>query len=488
MAQPAKTNHGIHLAVGSFQGFAAFSLSLPTGLVTAAFLSRQLGPVDYGLLTVAATIVIWIEGAVSMGFNRTAVKFIAGKKDWRPVSTRFLQVQLAVGLLSASLLFFISPVFASLLNADALSYYLRFFSLGIPVTVLFNIHQSILIGQGHFEKRALLIAIYWISRMIFIIIFVGLWPTVTSAVISLIMPYILGLICARFYVNPALFGKSDVPVKKLWDFALPVFFFSIAISLFHRMDLLFVKGLVDLPREAGFYSAAQNLTFVPSMLMVSISPLLLAKLTQYCSNYQRDHAANMIQNTIRILICLLPFAGLTAGTATEVSTAIYGPSFFSSGPLLAVLIFSSLGISIIIVSSGALIAADRPQLAFYLLAPILILGFIAHSLLIPKFGSMGAAAVSTGLSWIAAIIFIGSLYRVWGIRLSMATIIRSVTICICIYCLSVQWYAPGFVVLGKMALMSMLIVIAILLSGELKNDDILFLRSIFNFSVIKNRS
>ena len=133
-------------------------------------------------------------------------------------------------------------------------------------------------------------------------------------------------------------------------------------------------------------------------------------------------------------------------------------------------------------------SADRPQLAFYLIAPILILGFISHSLLIPKFGSMGAAAVSTGLAWIGAIVFIGSLYRIWGIRLSPATIIRSVIICICIYGLSTQWVAPGFMVLAKMALMSMLIPIAMLLSGELKNDDISFLRSIVNFRIMRNRS
>ena len=51
-------SHGIHITVGTLQGFAASSLSLPTGILTAAFLSRILGPANYGALTVAASIVV----------------------------------------------------------------------------------------------------------------------------------------------------------------------------------------------------------------------------------------------------------------------------------------------------------------------------------------------------------------------------------------------------------------------------------------------
>ena len=65
-------SHGTHITVGTLQGFVASSLSLPTGILTAAFLSRQLGPANYGALTVAASIIIWIEATITMGFSRAA--------------------------------------------------------------------------------------------------------------------------------------------------------------------------------------------------------------------------------------------------------------------------------------------------------------------------------------------------------------------------------------------------------------------------------
>jgi O-antigen/teichoic acid export membrane protein len=91
-------DHANHLAVGTVKGFVASAISLPTGLLTAAFLTRQLGPVNYGLLTIAATIVVWIEIVITMGFSRIAVKFVAEAKDWQSVSTRCLQAQLLVSI------------------------------------------------------------------------------------------------------------------------------------------------------------------------------------------------------------------------------------------------------------------------------------------------------------------------------------------------------------------------------------------------------
>ncbi|MCK5204416.1 MAG: hypothetical protein KAR15_11115, partial [Desulfobacterales bacterium] len=44
--------HVRHTWLGAVQNFVASALALPRGIITAAFLTRQLGPADYGLLTV----------------------------------------------------------------------------------------------------------------------------------------------------------------------------------------------------------------------------------------------------------------------------------------------------------------------------------------------------------------------------------------------------------------------------------------------------
>lgn len=481
-------SHGIHITVGTLQGFAASSLSLPTGILTAAFLSRTLGPVNYGALTVAASIVIWIEGTITMGFSRAAVKFVAEAEDWRSVSTRFLQVQLVVSLLAAFFLALVAPILASWLNAAELSTYLRLFSLGIPFSALFNIHQSILVGRGLFGSRALLIATYWLSRMVLIFLFVGLWPSVASAIMALIVSYFLVFIGSRFFVNPTLMGNSDLSFRNLWDFAWPLFFYAVGISLFNRLDLFFVKGLSGIPQAAGFYGAAQNLTIVPALFMASLSPLLLSKLTQLCSQGQRESAKAMIQKAIRLTFSLLPFAGMAAGAAAEVVLVIYGKLFLPTGQILAILIFASIGVSMIVVSSSALIAANRPELTFYLILPIVISAFGAHFLLVPRFGPIGAAGVTTGLSWLGACGFMLAVYRVWKVRLPISTFVRSITICGLAYILASKWQTPGLLLLIKLPVISMVIIITITLLGEFSGDEIAFVRSIFDWRSRMNKN
>ncbi len=481
-------SQGIHITVGTLQGFAASSLSLPTGILTAAFLSRLLGPANYGALTVAASIVIWIEVAISMGFSRAAVKFVAEAEDWRSVSTRFLQAQLAVSLGAAFFLVAVAPILASWLDEAELSTYLRLFSLGIPFSALFNIHQSILVGRGFFGSRAFLIAIYWLIRMILIFLFVGLWPSVASAIMALIVSYVLVFIGSRFFINPTLLGHSDLSFKNLWDFALPLFFFAVGISLFNRLGLFFVMALSGTPQAAGFYGAAQNLTIVPGLFMASLSPLLLSKLAHLCSQGQKESAKAVIQKAIRLTFSLLPFAGMTAGAAAEVVVVIYGQPFLPAGQILAILIFAALGISMIVVSSSALIAADRPALTFYLILPIVVLAFGAHFMLVPRFGSIGAAGVTTGLSWLGVCCCMLAVYRVWGVRLPVSTFVRSITICVLAYIWAFKWQTPGLLLLLKLPVISMVIVITITLLGECRKDEIAFVRSLFDWRPGVNKS
>jgi O-antigen/teichoic acid export membrane protein len=474
-------SHGMHITVGTLQSFAASSLSLPTGILTAAFLSRTLGPANYGALTVAASIVIWIESAITMGFSHSAEKFVAETDNWRSVSTRFIQVQLFVSLLAALLLVFISPRLASWFGTDEVADYLRLFSIGIPFAALFNIHQSILIGRGYFGSRAFLIGTYWLIRMVFIILFVELWPSVTSAIMALIATHVFLFIIARFFINPALLGASGLSFTNLWDFALPLFLYAVGLSLFNRLDLFFVKGLAGAPQAAGYFAAAKNLTIVPALFMASLAPILISRLTLLCSQGQRESAQTIVQKTIRLTFSLLPFAGMAAGAAVEVVLLIYGQSFLAAGPLLGILIFAAIGASIIVVSAAALIAAERPDLTLYLILPILGAAFWAHHTLVPRFGTTGAAGVTTVLSWLGAVGCLLAVYRLWRVWLPFSTIVRSLTICVFAYILSLKWQTPGLLLLLKLPLVSLVIIFLFTFFGEFSKNEINFVSSIVDW-------
>ncbi len=459
-------SHGIHLTRGTLQGTLAMAMGLPAAIVTAAILSRKLGPVDYGLLSVASGIIIWVESAITMGLNRTAIKFTAQAHDWQGTATRFIQVQLAICLVCTLLLWFWAPALAALSNSPALVDHLRLFAWGLPLICLSSLHESFLIGRGMFGFRARLTLVFWFSRMGFVLLLVGSHPRVWAAITALVLPYLVTLSMARCRVAPPFTGTSPLPLKALGRFALPVFGYALALRFFSRMDLFFVKALAPAPETAGHYGAAQNLTLVPAMFMTTIVPLLLSKLSRIGTRDPRA-AGHLTTNALRFLVCLLPFAAMTAGCAPQLIQLIYGPLYAPAAPLLGLLIFSSLGVSVIIILAYALVAAHRPQIPLYLMGPGLVLGALGLGLWVPVKGAMGAAQVSLVTSWLGAAAFMAALARIWPLPLPWPTLIRSLLVSAGAYALSVGLPSPGPWVLLKLAGICAAIPLALVVTGEL---------------------
>ena len=71
---------------GSIRNFLAEALFPLTALVTAAFLTRRLGPDGYGLLVLAVTLVVLIEWSLNSIFSRATIKHVGEAKDWHGLS------------------------------------------------------------------------------------------------------------------------------------------------------------------------------------------------------------------------------------------------------------------------------------------------------------------------------------------------------------------------------------------------------------------
>ena len=85
-----KTQPGRHMLDGTIRVFLAEALFPVTALITAAFLTRRLGPGGYGLLILTATLVGWVELVINSMFSRATIKFVSEAKDWRPIGTALL--------------------------------------------------------------------------------------------------------------------------------------------------------------------------------------------------------------------------------------------------------------------------------------------------------------------------------------------------------------------------------------------------------------
>jgi O-antigen/teichoic acid export membrane protein len=471
---------GRQLARGTIKLLSAQGLALAAGLVISIYLTRQLGPELYGVYAVAYAIVIWVQLTAVLMFSGTTIKFIAEASDWQVVASTLVKAQLFVSLGATALLVAVAPALASWLRTPELTGYLRLFALGVPLFALARVHRSTLLGGGLFGRGALVSVSLWLSRLVLVILLVELGLSVTGAILASVGASLVHLIVARLFVRPPLLSRAAFPIRRLARYALPLFLHAVGMRLFIRVDLLVVKALSETPAAAGYYGAARNLTLVPvGMFAASFIPLLLATLTRLIRQGQHEAARTMVWQSILLVLCLLPFAGLAAGAAPEIVGLVYGSPFSASIPLLAWLIFAALAVVLISVSTASLTAAGRPGLTFALSGPLVPLVLAAHLIFVPRFGATGAAAASTVLASLGAVAAMLVIYRQYGVRPGLATLLRIAAITVITYALSSAWQVSGLWIIPKLLAMTAVIVICLFLLSVLTRQDLAFIRSLF---------
>jgi O-antigen/teichoic acid export membrane protein len=468
------------MAGGSLKLLAVQALALVTGIAITAYLTRQLGPELYGLFSVAATIVLWIELSATVMLGQTTVKFLAEAVDWRAVASTLTQAQLVVALGAALLLVAAAPVLAAWLKSPELADYLRLFAVDIPLFALTSVHRSALTGRQRFGQVALASAVRWLSRLALVLILVGLGLSLTGAILASIGASIVQLIVLRLWVRPALWARPALPLRRLAGYALPLFLYTVGMRLFRQLDLLMVKALGGAPELAGYYGAAQNLTIVPlSMFGAAISPLLLATLTRLWRLGKERPARAMAEQALRLVLCLLPFVGLVVGSAPDIVILVYGRPFLPAASLVTWLTLAGLGLTLIRFSASVLTARGQPGLILALTGPLAPLALGAHGLLVPRLGSQGAALATTALAWLAAGAMLLAIRRLCGVTLSSATILRTLLAAMLAYLLSSLWPSSGAWVLVELSVMAIIVLLCLFGIGELTSEDLAFLRSLW---------
>jgi len=462
---------GRRLLEGTARVFLAESLILPTGLVTAALLTRRLGPEDYGLFTLASVLIAWVEWSSSSIFERATVKFVGDARSWRDVGTAIVQLSLLTGLIATLAVWFLAAPVAVLLEAPALGNYLRLFALDIPLFALARAHRQILTGAGSFRERAMVSAGRWMSRMVLIVLLVELGFSIEGAIVGSIGASLVELILARFHVRPPLFRRTSFPLRRFLGYAAPLSVFALCMRFFDRLDLLMLKLLGGSAEDAGIYGAAQNLSLVPGIFILSFSPLLLATLSQTLRAGDEARAKALAKDALRFVAALLPFAGIVAGSSQEIVELLFGSSFSRAGPVLSLLIVGGVALVMFSVATAILTAAGRPGVIVAVAATMVPVAAVGHLFAIPRWGMIGAALVTSACTALGAVWAVLAVHRHWCVPAPAWTLLRSGLICGLTYPLAALWPTPGLLVVFKLLLLGVGAMLALLLLGELDRHE-----------------
>jgi len=474
---PLSSQPGRHLLDGTVRVFLAGLLFPLTGIITAAFLTRRLGPEGYGLLVLSATLVVWIEMGINSFFARATIKLVAEAEDWRSIGVTVRRLHFLAGVGGGLMLTLLAFPLAAFLNEPALASYLCLYSLHIPLSGMAQGNQNILVGIGHFRQKAVSSAGQYIARLFLILILVGMGLSIEGAILGNIGASLVEIAISRRYVRLPFFGHAMFPSQKFWNIGFILFLSGMSLNSYSSLGLVMLKIFGGTAQDVGMYGAAQNLSILPGIFSMAVGPLLFSTLSRMLSSGEAAQAKVIGRATMRMVLGLLPIAAMVSGAASEIVTLFFGQAFEPAAPLLAFLIWGAVAFVMISVSITIVTAARPPRLTLILSAPLVLLAMAGFWVMIPRFGALGAAFVTALCSWLGAVTIVFVVYRLWSIVPPIGTLCRSIVISALAYALAVMWPTTGLMLVIKLGFIGIVILMGYLILREFSADEIVQVRS-----------
>ena len=310
-------------------------------LLTFPYLTRVLGPANYGLIAFATAFIAYFQLFTDYGFNLSATRDISlNREDKRKVSEIFSSVMVTKTLLMI-LSFIIMAIVVFSFDKFRSNWILYFFTFGL---VIGNLLLPFWFFQGMERIKYISILnigtllIYTAAIFIFIrhasdYIYVPLINSIGAITIGLIALRIIRKDFGVNFVLPSLKGVK-CQMQKGWN----LFISTLGISLYTTSNT-FILGFFVSSTIVGYYSVAETLM---KALQGLISPISQS-IYPYFSKLQSENSLRAKSELKKILsiigVLTLTLAVVLVFCAPLIIKILAGSKYLQSIPLLQVMVF-----------------------------------------------------------------------------------------------------------------------------------------------------
>lgn len=364
-------------------------------LITAPYVSRILEPDGVGLFNFANTYANWFALFAALGIPYYGIREIAKIRDNTKLQTEFVSEIISLSLLSTmfcTLIMFISLIFVPQLSEN----HLIFLTAGIVLYITPFKVDWFFSGKedfGYITFRSLVIKTLGVLLLFLFVhnkndlllyVFLNALCQVINEIWNYIKMYKSG-------VRPHFTLNTKKHIKPL----LLLFSSTIAISVYTILDTLMLGFMSDYS-EVGFYNSATHISkgFLP--VVTSLATVAMPRLSNYLANNSWDEIQTLSNRSLSVIsfICFPMAFGLLCISPTFIPLFL-GTDFY--GAIIPLQILSILLISIGLnnfTGVQILVGLGYDKLFLYSVLSGMIINFILNLLLIPHFGSCGAAIAS----------------------------------------------------------------------------------------------
>ena len=105
---------------------------------------------------------------------------------------------------------------------------------------------------------------------------------------------------------------------------------------------------------------------------------------------------------MRVTLWLIPVAAIIVGAAPEIVEIVFGSAFIPAELLLSLLIVGGVANVMFTLALTVMTADGHPGRTVLFTVPFIPLALVGHLIMIPRFGQLGAAIVTVGVSLLSA--------------------------------------------------------------------------------------
>jgi len=421
----AAENAKATLLAGTLRVLAGELLILTSGIVAAGILSRSLGVVEYGVFSIAATFVYWVEMSVPMLYARAVLGANAERDVSVDAGVQWLY--LATGLVFAATILLAAPIAGYWLGDAAIATYLSLFALDVPLAAIAAGQRVLLFAREAYSRVAVVSAMRAVGRLVFIALALAVRPDVTTAILASIAATAIELSGGFVMLGGGWLSRPRWPRLDVGGAVVPLALSSLSLRLFRRLDLLLLQALARSGAATGLYGAAQNVTLVLTSVNNALPPALLSSLARLGPD-AHEARRHVTTAAFRLLLLPLPALAFCAVCAPTIAALVYGEAFRPAGSVMAILALASYAEVLGAIVAAPLIASGRVSRVLAATAPLVPLAALGHMWAIPRLGPNGAAAVTLLLSVGAAAVVGASAFRLRLVGLPARSVVISLAV------------------------------------------------------------
>ena len=367
------------------------------GVVFYILVARILGPVDFGVLSVALITLSLVSDLASVGTDTGIVKFVGQHiATDRLKALGFLKlgfkIKLIIGVIVLIFGFLITPFIAeSILAKPTLVDPLRYALLGALGMLLFSFATSALQALQKFWQWGLVNISANLVRLLLVLILIGLGRlTLTSGLVVYITCIFLGFFIALYSLPNFFKVKEETRLRKEFlDYNKWVALFVVFAAFSGRLDTYLTTKLLSLA-EVGVYSVAVSLSAIGAQLVTGITTVVAPKLAGFDSLGKAKTYLVKLQIFTSLLAILIVLVGIPLGGV--VIPLLYGQAYLNSlAPLGVLIIAQAVFLLSVPAHASVFYYFSQPKLFVYTSFVNLLIVFCGGWLFISRFGYIGAA-------------------------------------------------------------------------------------------------